>query len=149
MMVSHLVDRTPPANLRSLLPILQGSCFVLIETARFAATSLLIVLGLPLALFLFVAGWDLGGLFTQLANLSDRYLEADGLRRRCSNCAGGSGMSHPLDLVGERRPFVDTDHHRRAAPVSLVPGTRRHSVETSGRGGHRGDTSMLTVRAYC
>lgn len=81
MMVSHLVDRTPPANLRSLLPILQGSCFVLIETARFAATSLLIVLGLPLALFLFVAGWDLGGLFTQLANLSGRYLEADGLRR--------------------------------------------------------------------
>ena len=81
MMVSHLVDRTPPANLRSLLPFLQGSCFVLIETARFAATSLLIVLGLPLALFLFVAGWDLGGLFTQLANLSDRYLEADGLRR--------------------------------------------------------------------
>ena len=43
MMVSHLADRTPPANLRSLLPFLQGSCFVLIETARFAATSLLIV----------------------------------------------------------------------------------------------------------
>ena len=81
MMVSHLVDRTPPANLRSLLPFLQGSCFVLIETARFAATSLLIVLGLPLALFLFVAGWDLGGLFTQLANLSDRYLEAEKWRR--------------------------------------------------------------------
>ena len=32
MMVSHLADRTPPANLRSLLPFLQGSCFVLIET---------------------------------------------------------------------------------------------------------------------
>src|SRR3546814_13951892 len=81
MMISHLADRTPPANLRSLLPFLQGSCFVLIETARFAATSLLIVLGMPLALFLFVAGWDLGGLFTQLANLSDRYLEAGPLRR--------------------------------------------------------------------
>lgn len=81
MMVSNLADRLEPANLRSLLPFLQGSCFVLIETARFAATSLLIVLGLPLALFLFVAGWDLAGLFTQLANLSDRYLEADGLRR--------------------------------------------------------------------
>ena len=74
MMVSHLADRTPPANIRSLLPFLQGSCFILIETARFAATSLLIVLGLPLALFLFVAGWDLGGLFTQLANLSDLYV---------------------------------------------------------------------------
>ena len=81
MMVSHLADRIPSASLRSLLPFLQGTCFVLIEIARFAATSLLIVLGLPLALFLFVAGWDLGGLFTQLANLSDRYLEADGLRR--------------------------------------------------------------------
>ncbi|NCQ64368.1 MAG: hypothetical protein GW757_10650 [Alphaproteobacteria bacterium] len=81
MMVSHLADRVEPANLRSLLPFLQGTCFVLIETARFAASSLLIVLGLPLALFLFVAGWDLAGLFTQLANLSDRYLEAGALRR--------------------------------------------------------------------
>jgi hypothetical protein len=34
-----------------------------------------------LALFLFVAGWDLGGLYTQFANLSDRSLEADALRR--------------------------------------------------------------------
>ncbi len=59
MMVSHLVDRTPPANLRSLLPFLQGSCFVLIETARVAATSLLILRGLPPALFRFVAGLSL------------------------------------------------------------------------------------------
>ena len=85
MMVSHLADRTPPANFRSLLPFLQGTCFVLIETARFAASSLLIVLGLPLALFLFVAGWDLAGLFTQLANLSERYLEAGALRRSLFN----------------------------------------------------------------
>ena len=81
MMSSHLADRIEPANLKAFLPFLQGTCFILIETTRFAATSLLIALGLPLALFLFVAGWDLGGLFTQLANLSDRYLEADGLRR--------------------------------------------------------------------
>lgn len=81
MMVSHLADRTEPASLRAFLPFVQGSCFVFIEVARFAATSLLIVLGLPLALYLFVAGWDLAGLFTQLGNLADRYLEADGLRR--------------------------------------------------------------------
>lgn len=81
MMVSHLTDRTPPANLKAFLPFLQGTCFVLIETARFAATSLCIALGLPLALFLFVAGWDLHALFTQLGNLSDRYLEAGALRR--------------------------------------------------------------------
>ena len=30
MMVSHLADRVEPANLRSLLPFLQGTCFVLI-----------------------------------------------------------------------------------------------------------------------
>ncbi|MXP15729.1 hypothetical protein GRI44_13315 [Altererythrobacter confluentis] len=81
MMSSHLTDRVEPANLKAFLPFLQGTCFILIETTRFAATSLLIALGLPLALFLFVAGWDLHGLFTQLGNLSDRYLEADGLRR--------------------------------------------------------------------
>ena len=81
MMSSHLTDRAEPANLKALLPVVQGTCFILIETTRFAATSLLIALGLPLALFLFVAGWDLHGLFTQLGNLSDRYLEADGLRR--------------------------------------------------------------------
>lgn len=81
MMVSHLADRAPPANLKAFLPVVQGTCFILIETTRFAATSLLIALGLPLALFLFVAGWDLHGLFTQLGNLSDRYLQADGLRR--------------------------------------------------------------------
>ncbi len=81
MMSSHLTDRAEPANLKAFLPFLQGTCFILIETARFAATSLLIALGLPLALFLFVAGWDLHGLFTQLGNLSNRYLEADGLRR--------------------------------------------------------------------
>lgn len=81
MMSSHLADRVEPANLKAFLPFLQGMCFILIETARFAATSLLIALGLPLALFLFVAGWDLHALFSQLGNLSDRYLEADGLRR--------------------------------------------------------------------
>ena len=81
MMSSHLTDRIEPPNLKAFLPFLQGTCFVLIETTRFAATSLCIALGLPLALFLFVAGWDLGSLFSQLGNLSDRYLEADGLRR--------------------------------------------------------------------
>ena len=81
MMVSHLTDRTEPADLKAFLPFVQGTCFILIETTRFAATSLLIALGLPLALFLFVAGWDLHALLTQLHNLSDRYLEADGLRR--------------------------------------------------------------------
>jgi len=81
MMSSHLVDRVEPASLKAVLPFLQGTCFVIIETVRFAAASLLIVLGLPLALFLFVAGWDLTGLFTQLGNLAERYLEADGIRQ--------------------------------------------------------------------
>ena len=64
-----------------LLPFLQGTCFVLIEASRFAVSSLLIVLGLPLFAFLFLAGWDLGLLFTQLANLADHYREASAIRR--------------------------------------------------------------------
>lgn len=74
-MTARLADR------RRLLERLQAFCFVLIETAGFALTSILIVLGLPLALFLFLAGWDLAGLFAQLGNLAERYLAADGMRR--------------------------------------------------------------------
>lgn len=64
-----------------LIPFLQGTCFILIEASRFAASSLLIVLGLPLFAFLFLAGWDMGLLFAQLGNLADHYREADAIRR--------------------------------------------------------------------
>lgn len=64
-----------------LIPFLQGTCFILIEASRFAASSLLIVLGLPLLAFLFLAGWDMGLLFAQLGNLADHYREADAIRR--------------------------------------------------------------------
>ena len=64
-----------------LIPFLQGTCFILIEASRFAASSLLIVLGLPLFAFLFLAGWDMGLLFAQLGNLADHYREADAVRR--------------------------------------------------------------------
>lgn len=80
-MTARLTHRGGRADRQQLLSRLQGFCFVLIETAGFAVTSILIVLGLPLALFLFVAGWDLGGLFAQLGNLAERYLAADALRR--------------------------------------------------------------------
>jgi hypothetical protein len=80
-MTVRLTNRGDRADRQRLLPRLQVFCFVLIETAGFAVTSILIVLGLPLALFLFVAGWDLGGLFAQLGNLAERYLAADALRR--------------------------------------------------------------------
>lgn len=80
-MTARLTNRGGRTDRQQLLPRLQGLCFVLIETTGFAVTSILIALGLPLALFLFVAGWDLGGLFAQLANLAERYLAADALRR--------------------------------------------------------------------
>lgn len=64
-----------------LLPFLQGTCFVLIEGSRFAASSLLIVLGVPLFLFLLIAGWDLSLLFAQLENLAAHYRDADAIRR--------------------------------------------------------------------
>jgi len=74
----HIGVWSPPQR---LLPFLQGTCFVLIEASRFAVSSLLIVLGLPLFAFLFLAGWDLELLFSQLANLADHYREADAIRR--------------------------------------------------------------------
>src|SRR3546814_10779586 len=74
----HIGVWSPPMR---LIPFLQGTCLVLIEASRFAASSLLIVLGLPLFAFLFLAGWDMGLLFAQLANLADHYREADAIRR--------------------------------------------------------------------
>lgn len=62
--------------------LIQGTCLVLIEAAGFAANVLLVVLGLPLFVFLFLAGWDLGLLFAQLGNLADHYASAEPLARR-------------------------------------------------------------------
>lgn len=61
--------------------MVQGTCLVLIETAGFALSTLLIVLGLPLFAFLFLAGWDLALLFAQLGNLADHYRSAEPLQR--------------------------------------------------------------------
>lgn len=80
-MTARLKNQGDRGDRQQLPPRLQAFCFVLIETAGFAVTSILIVLGLPLALFLFVSGWDLTGLFAQLGNLAERYLAADGVRR--------------------------------------------------------------------
>ena len=85
-----LVDRTPlpmtkwaKRTRRSFnwLALFQGSCFVLIECMIFAASTLLLVLGLPLFLFLLLAGWDLTLLFAQLGNLADHYQTAEPIAR--------------------------------------------------------------------
>ncbi len=59
----------------------QGTCLVLIEAAGFAMNIVLVVLGLPLFAFLFLAGWDLGLLFAQLGNLADHYRLAEPVAR--------------------------------------------------------------------
>lgn len=64
------------------MALFQGSCFVLIECVIFAASTLLLVLGLPLFVFLLLAGWDLTLLFAQLGNLADHYRTAEPLARR-------------------------------------------------------------------
>lgn len=77
-------NRPQGANKRlsiDLKAVVQGACLVLIETAGFAASSLLLVLGLPLFVFLFLAGGDLGLLFAQLGNLADHYRDAEPLQR--------------------------------------------------------------------
>lgn len=78
MAASRAQDPRPPLDLRALL---QGTCLVLIEAAGFAASSILLVLGAPLFVFLFLAGWDLTLLFAQLGNLADHYRDAEPLQR--------------------------------------------------------------------
>ena len=86
-----LVDRVPLPSVRRArdkhrqtdwLALFQGTCLVLIEAAGFAASTLLLVLGLPLFVFLAVAGWDLTALFAQLGNLADHYRTAEPVARR-------------------------------------------------------------------
>ena len=86
-----LVDRVPlPTAKRARekhravnwLALFQGTCLVLLEAAGFAVSTLLLVLGLPLFVFLLIAGWDLTTLFAQLGNLADHYRTADPIARR-------------------------------------------------------------------
>lgn len=60
---------------------LADACYLAIKGTAFAASSLAMTLGLPLAFFLALSGWHLDMLFTQIENLSGRYLAADGARR--------------------------------------------------------------------
>lgn len=76
-MLDRIEHGTFPKPRIVLWPMVQGTCLVLIEAAGFAASTLLIVLGLPLFVFLFLAGWDLGLLFAQLGNLADHYASAE------------------------------------------------------------------------
>jgi hypothetical protein len=76
-MLDRIEHGTFPKPKIAILPMVQGTCLVLIEAAGFAASTLLIVLGLPLFVFLFLAGWDLALLFAQLGNLADHYASAE------------------------------------------------------------------------
>ncbi|MEO0031630.1 MAG: hypothetical protein RIS94_1388 [Pseudomonadota bacterium] len=60
---------------------LADSCYLAIKGSTFAASTLAITLGLPLAFFLALSGWHLDVLFTQIDNLASRYLAADPARR--------------------------------------------------------------------
>ena len=80
-MLDRIEHGTFPKPRIALVPVLQGTCLVLIEAAGFAASTLLTVLGLPLFVFLFLAEWDLTLLFAQLGNLADHYASAEGPAR--------------------------------------------------------------------
>lgn len=102
-----------------LIPFLQGTCFILIEASRFAASSLLIVLGLPLFAFLFLAGWDMGLLFAQLGNLADHYREADAIRRIAfSQDLQGAFIAALLGVVLVRIPRFLKRFETALAPVA-------------------------------
>ena len=60
---------------------LSDSCYIMIRSSGFAVTTFLMTLGLPLFLFLAVAGWNMDLLFLQLDNIANRYLGADSVRQ--------------------------------------------------------------------
>ena len=55
---------------------MQDGCMIFLVGLRFALSTVLLVLGLPLFVFLLLAGWDLHILFAQLGNLAHHYLAA-------------------------------------------------------------------------
>ncbi len=86
-----LVDRVPLPSVRRArnkhrpvdwLALFQGTCLVLLEAAGFAVSTLLLVLGLPLFVFLAITGRGLTALFAQLGNLADHYRTAEPIARR-------------------------------------------------------------------
>lgn len=79
--VDRMATRQGPAKQIDTRAVAQGACLVLIEAAGFAMNVVLVVLGLPLFVFLFLAGWDLGLLFAQLGNLADHYRYAEPVAR--------------------------------------------------------------------
>jgi len=88
-------------------------------------SSLLIVLGLPLFAFLFLAGWDLGLLFSQLANLADHYRDADAIRRIAfSQDLQGVFLATSLGVLLARAPPV-FKAPRNGARAACCPGDRQ------------------------
>lgn len=79
--VDRMAGRRSPGRQIDTRSLAQGTCLVLIEAAGFAMNIVLVVLGLPLFAFLFLAGWDLGLLFAQLGNLADHYRLAEPVAR--------------------------------------------------------------------
>lgn len=117
----HIAVWSPPLR---LIPFLQGTCLVLIEVSRFAASSLLIVLGLPLFAFLFLAGWDMGLLFAQLGNLADHYRDADAIRRMAfSQDLQGAFIAAVLGVVLVRMP-----RFLKRLETALVPASAKETV---------------------
>src|SRR3546814_13387533 len=74
--------------------------------------------------FLFLAGWDMGLLFAQLANLADHYREADAIRRIAfSQDLQGAFIAAVLGVVLVRIPRFLTRLEpalRPAAPKATV-----------------------------
>ena len=52
-------------------------CYIVLRGSTFLASSYLMALGLPLLFFLLISGGDAGIFFAHLANISDRFLDAE------------------------------------------------------------------------
>src|SRR3546814_8994955 len=86
-------------------------------------------LGLPLFAFLFLAGWDMGLLFAQLANLADHYREADAIRRIAfSQDLQGAFIAAVLGVVLVRIP-----RFLKRLETALAPAAPKETVNEIGR----------------
>jgi hypothetical protein len=66
-----------PVNICKIWQMFADFCYLMISTTGFIASSILMVLGLPLFIFFALSGWDIGLLATNVGDFVDHFRSAD------------------------------------------------------------------------
>ena len=77
-----VADAPLPKSMPHIRRVFADFCYLMLSTMGFIASSILMVLGLPLFIFFALSGWDIGLLAINLGNFADHFLTADADARK-------------------------------------------------------------------